>query len=97
MTWTLFNLANNPDIYEKCKSEIDSVLSDINDNEIDSSIISLLTYTELVLKETLRYHQPVPILLRTAIQDNTIIARDGKQIHIKKGTDIRMNLHILHR
>ena len=95
MTWTLYNLVNNPDIYERCQAEIDSVLSD--HDEITSSTISLLTYTEAVLKESLRYHQPVPILQRTAIEDNTLQARDGKRIHIRKGTDIIMNLFVLHR
>ena len=70
MTWTLYNLANNPDVYHRLQAEIDSVLND--NDEITASTISLLTYTEAVLKESLRYHQPVPILLRTAIEDNTI-------------------------
>ena len=95
MTWTLYNLVNNLDVYQRCQAEIDSVLS-VQD-EISSSIISLLTYTEAVLKETLRYHQPVPFILRTAIEDNALQARDGKHIHIKKGTDIVINLFVLHR
>jgi cytochrome P450 len=68
-----------------------------DDNEITASTISLLTYTEAVLKESLWYHQPVPILLREAIEDNTLQARDGKRIHIRKGTGIVINLFILHR
>lgn len=96
MTWTLYNLVNNPDVYQRCQAEVDSVLNDIDD-EITVSTISLLTYTELVIKECLRYHQPVPLLLRTAIEDNTLITRDGKHIDIKKGTDIAIHLHILHR
>ena len=95
MTWTLYNLANHPDIYHRCQTEVDSVL---NDNEdLTVSTISLLTYTEAVLKETLRYHQPVPVLLRKAVENNTIVASDGKHIHIKKGTHISIQLNILHR
>jgi cytochrome P450 len=95
MSWTLYNLANNPDAYHRCQAEVDSLLDD--DESVTASTISLLTYTEAVLKETLRYHQPVPILLRTAVEDNTIVASDGKHIHIKKGTDIAIHLNILHR
>jgi cytochrome P450 len=95
MTWRLYNLVNNPDVYQQCQAEIDSVLND--DDEITVSTISLLTYTEAVLKETLRYHQPVPVLESTAIEDNTLQARDGKRIHIKKGTVISLNLYVLHR
>jgi cytochrome P450 len=91
MTWTLYNLANNPDIYRRLESEIDSVFND--NEEITASTLSLLTYTELVvLKESLRLHQPASLLVRTAIEDNTVIASDGKHIRIKKGTDIFINL-----
>jgi cytochrome P450 len=95
MTWTLYNLANNPDVCRRLELEIDSVLKD--DEEITVSTLSLLIYTEFVLKESLRLHQPVPSLVRTAIEDNTLIASDGKHIHIKKGTDILINLFVLHQ
>ncbi|CAF1157309.1 unnamed protein product [Adineta ricciae] len=94
MAWTLYNLANHPDSYQQCQTEVDSIL--LND-ELNISTISLLTYTEMVLKESLRTHQPVPVMLRTAVEDNTIVASDGKQIHIRKGTDIEINLNVLHR
>ncbi|UJR13280.1 hypothetical protein I4U23_000299 [Adineta vaga] len=96
MAWTLYNLATHPEVYQRCQTEVDSVLSDNND-ELDIPTISLLTYTEMVLKETLRTHQPVPTMLRTAVVDNIIVTSEGKQIHIKKGTDIAINLNILHR
>ena len=95
MSWTLYNLATNPEVYDRCQSEIDSVLRENVD--IDASIISRLTYTEAVLKETLRHYQPVPILDRQANADNTIVTSDGKQIHIKKGTVIVMHIHITHQ
>jgi cytochrome P450 len=95
MVWTLYNLANNPDVCHRLESEIDSVLND--NEEITASTLSLLTYTEAVLKESLRLHQPVPFVLRKAIEDNTLTTSDGKQIHIKKGTDIVVNIYILHQ
>lgn len=95
MTWVLHNIVTNPDVYTQCQAEIDSILKE--NKEITANTVSLLTYTEAVIKETLRYHQPAPVLLRTAIADNTIVASDGKQIHIEKGTDIIINLNIMHR
>ena len=95
MTWTLYNLANNPDVHRQCLAEVDFVLND--EEELIVSGLSLLTYTEVVLKETLRYHQPVGTLLRTAVADNTSIASDGKHIRVCKGSDIMMGLHIVHR
>ncbi len=82
-------------MYYRLEEEIDSVLN--NNTEITASTLSLLTYTELVLKESLRHHQPISALVRTAIEDNTLIASDGKQIHIKKGTDICINFYVLNQ
>lgn len=96
MVWTLYNLSNNPDIVQKLESEVDSVLHD-DDEEITASTLSLLTYTESVLKESLRLHQPVPFIVRKAIEDNTLTASDGKQIHVKKDTDININIYTLHQ
>ncbi|CAF3304080.1 unnamed protein product [Rotaria socialis] len=93
MTWTLHDLVTNPDVYQQCQNEIDSVMSE--NTELTATTLSLLTYTEAVLKETLRYHQPAPVLMRTAIADNTIVASDGKRIRIRKGIDIIMNLNII--
>ncbi len=95
MIWTLYNLANNPDVCHLLESEIDSILND--NEEITASTLSLLTYTESVLKESLRLHQPVPIISRKTIEDNTLTASDGKQIHVKKGTDIMINFYTLHQ
>lgn len=95
MVWTFFNLANNPDVYQRLENEIDSVLNETD--EISISTLSLLTYTEAVLKESLRLHQPVPTIVRKAVEDNTLTASDGKQIHIKKGTDILIDLYGLHQ
>ncbi|CAF1100733.1 unnamed protein product [Rotaria sordida] len=93
--WALYYLVTNPDVYQELQNEVDSVLS--KNQELTVTTVSLLTYTEAVLKETLRYHHPAPLLLRTAMADNTIVASDGKQIRIRKGTDIFIVLNILNR
>ncbi|CAF1301007.1 unnamed protein product [Rotaria sordida] len=94
MTWALYNLAANPEVYQRCLDEVDSVMS--IDNEFNASMLSLLPYTEAVLKETLRLYPPVPLLFRTAVEDNTLVASDGKHIHVKKGTELVLNLYMLH-
>ncbi|CAF3887317.1 unnamed protein product [Rotaria sordida] len=94
MTWTLYNLANNPDICRQLEAEVDSVLNQVD--EITPATLSLLTYTEAVVKESLRLHQPVPAIVRMAVKDNTLVASDGKEIHIKKGTGIFINFYMLH-
>ncbi|CAF4810305.1 unnamed protein product [Rotaria sp. Silwood1] len=94
MAWTLYNLACHPEVYRHCQNEIDSVLN--NEDAIDSSTISLLHYTEAVLKESLRLYPSIPLLPRTAIEDNTLVTHDGKHIRISKGTEVIVNLYMLH-
>ena len=95
MTWILYDLVENSDVYDQCQAEIDTVFNE--NEEITASTLSMLTYTDAVIKETFRYHQPVPVMMRTAIADNTIVASNGKQIKIERGTDIVMNFNILNR
>ena len=93
MIWTLYNLAKNPSVCQRLEAEVDSVLKD--DEEITASTLALLTYTEAVLKESLRLDQPVPFVVRKAVKDNVLVASDGTQIHVKKGTDIMVNIFML--
>lgn len=97
MVWTLANLCRNPDVYHQLESEIDSVLTDDDEEEMSLSKLSLLTYTESVLKESLRLDQPVPFLSRTAIEDNILTTTDGKQIEVKKGSDVMIDIYNLHQ
>lgn len=96
MTWTLFNLTNNADVCHRLENELDTILAD-QQEELDASSLSLLTYTESVLKESLRLHQPIPAVVRTAIEDNTLVASDGQRILVKKGTDVLVNFFGLHQ
>ncbi|CAF1052148.1 unnamed protein product [Rotaria sordida] len=94
MAWTLYNLACHPEVYRRCQNEIDSILN--NEDAIDSSTLSLLNYTEAVLKESLRLYPSIPLLPRTAIKDNILVTSDGKHIRISKGTEVIVNLYTLH-
>ncbi|CAF3839277.1 unnamed protein product [Rotaria sp. Silwood1] len=95
MTWALHDLVTNPDVYEQCQNEINTIFNE--HKEFETTMLSHLKYTEAVLKETLRYHPPVTLVARTATADNTIVASDGKQIHIKKGIDVILDINIISR
>ncbi|CAF2094581.1 unnamed protein product [Rotaria magnacalcarata] len=74
----LYNLASNSDFYRRVEAEVALVLND--DEEITSSTLPLLSYTEVVLKEALRIHQPVPAIVRTAAKDNTLVGSAGQKL-----------------
>jgi cytochrome P450 len=94
MTWTIYCLTQYPDVLINLQKEIGSVLNGQPPN-IES--LSRLVYTEAVLKESLRLYPPVPNILRRCIYDNTIVADDGKEIFVPKGTEIFMNFYTIHR
>ncbi|CAF1524564.1 unnamed protein product, partial [Didymodactylos carnosus] len=93
MTWTIYCLTQNPEILLKLQNEIDSVL---NGRPPTSETLSSLIYTEAVLKESLRVYSPVPNLLRKCVNENTVVADDGKQIFIRKDTEILLDFYTLH-
>ncbi|CAF1546711.1 unnamed protein product [Didymodactylos carnosus] len=93
MTWTLYVLAQHPKILLTLQKEIDSIL---RGQPPSADTLSQLIYTEAVLKESLRLYSPVPNITRMAVKDNTIVAQDGKEIFIRRGTDVFLDLYTLH-
>ncbi|XP_044958024.1 cytochrome P450 CYP73A100-like [Hordeum vulgare subsp. vulgare] len=59
--WALAEVVNHPDVQRKVRGEIRDVLGD--DEPITESNISKLPYLQAVIKETLRLHSPIPLLV----------------------------------
>ncbi|KAM0912820.1 hypothetical protein ACQ4PT_012558 [Festuca glaucescens] len=59
--WALAEVVNHPDVQRKVRCEIKDVLGD--DEPITESNISRLPYLQAVIKETLRLHCPIPLLV----------------------------------
>ncbi len=67
-TWCLFSLAEHPDIQRKLREELLTMPTD--SPTMDE--IMLLPYLEMVVKEVMRYHSPVPMTNRVATKDDLI-------------------------
>lgn len=65
LTWTLYLLAQHPEIIEKLTDEIDRVLGDRPATMAD---LRQLPYTEMVLKEGMRLYPPAWILTRLVME-----------------------------
>lgn len=68
MTWCLYALTQSPDVQDKLRQELLSVDTDIP--TMDQLVA--LPYLEMVVRETLRLHAPVPFTTRQAVQDDVI-------------------------
>nr|AQY76215.1 cytochrome P450 [Thapsia garganica] len=59
--WAMSELAKSPRVMRKVQAEIREIIG--NKSQVDESEIEKLKYFKMVVKETLRLHPPVPLLL----------------------------------
>lgn len=84
MMFALYELALNPDIQEKLRTEIDTVYGK-HEGRLTYEAIKDMVYLDQVINETLRKYPPVPALQRVA-QDNYKVA--NSKLVIEKGTTV---------
>ncbi|KZS89245.1 cytochrome P450 [Sistotremastrum niveocremeum HHB9708] len=100
ITWTLWELSKAPKIQSKLRDEIRYFVNEASSRGLDQippEDYEKMTYTTAVLKETLRYHNVVPMVSREAAKDcviplsKPITATTGEvltQIPVKKGIKV---------
>ncbi|KAJ8913651.1 hypothetical protein NQ315_007368 [Exocentrus adspersus] len=92
MTFALFELATRPDIQDKMREEIRTVLAK-HDDKINYDSMNELVYMKRVIDETLRKHSPVALLSRKAVADYKV---PGEDLVIEKGTGVFIPVTGLH-
>ncbi|CBI29911.3 unnamed protein product, partial [Vitis vinifera] len=88
--WALAELINNPNIMEKARQEIDSVVG--KNKLVEESDIANLPYLQAIVKETLRLHPTGPLIVRESSEDCTIGGYD-----IPAGTRLFVNVWAIGR
>lgn len=68
MSYTLYEMAMNPDIQKRVQEEVDSVLK-ASKGEITDEVINNLVYLEQCLMETVRLHCPVWQLSKLSLKE----------------------------
>ncbi|KAL5858961.1 hypothetical protein ACOSQ4_000257 [Xanthoceras sorbifolium] len=68
--WALAELINHPNVMEKARKEIDSVIGKCR--IVEESDIANLPYLQAIVKEILRLHPAGPLLVRESAEDCTI-------------------------
>ena len=88
LTWTLYLLAQHPDVYQKVRQEVESVLQGRRATAAD---LVHLPYCLQVFKETLRLYPPAYIILREALHD---VEMDGYLI--PQGANVLIPVYVFH-
>jgi cytochrome P450 len=96
LTWAIIELIQQPELLKQVQEEIDSVLGDKTEPTYED--IEKLELVRLVVAETLRMY-PVPtVLIRRALDEDTLPAGGtGVEVKVKRGVDLMLNTYAMHR
>ncbi|KAI8964912.1 cytochrome P450 [Daldinia sp. FL1419] len=90
LSWSLYVLAINPDVQDRLRSEINSLLKTYREPDYD--LISSLPYLHNFVREILRVYPPSYMAQREATRDLVI-----EGVFIPKGTQIDLNIPLVHQ
>lgn len=85
MVWAIHALCQNPSYQTRLRNEIHANLPSIDDGStpVTDKVLERLPFLHAVCQEVLRVHSPVPLTLREAATDTSILDQ-----HVPKGTRI---------
>ncbi|CAD7079504.1 unnamed protein product [Hermetia illucens] len=92
MTYSLYELALNPDIQEKARQEIKDILEK-HEGKLTYEAVQEMTYIDQLITEALRKYPPVVFLRRKAARDYKI---PNTKIIIEKGQEIMIPAYCIH-
>ena len=84
MTWAMYLLCQNPEIQTKLRQEIRAHLPSVDsEDQMTAQVLESCPYLHAVCNEVLRLYAPVPVTLREAKSDTSILG-----LPVPKGTTI---------
>jgi cytochrome P450 len=89
LTYALHLLGRHPDAQRRVRAEVAAVAGD---GEVTPQHVAALTYTTMVLKETMRLYPSAPLLGRRAVEDDEICG-----YRIPAGADVVVAPWVVHR
>lgn len=93
MDWLMAEMLRHPKILEKLQTEIRQVLADQGKTQVTEEDLPNLSYLKAVIKETLRLHPPLPLLLpHESTQDDVVMGYD-----VPAGTQALINFWAIGR
>ena len=95
LSFLCFQLACHPEIQEKVRQEVNTVLSK-NNGELDFESLKDLTYMEQVFNETFRMDPAVPVLSKVCTKECQLKGSDGLSCQVKPGDIAVVSLYGFH-
>ncbi|KAF5782794.1 putative premnaspirodiene oxygenase [Helianthus annuus] len=71
--WAMTELLRNPDMMKKAQTEIRQVIGEKANPILEETDLPKLNYLKMVVKETLRFHAPLPLLLPRESMERCVI------------------------
>ncbi|MDZ7911932.1 MAG: cytochrome P450 [Rhodococcus sp. (in: high G+C Gram-positive bacteria)] len=88
LSWFWYLMALNPAARERMLAEVDAVLGD---RRIAVEDLARLPWTTACVQESQRYYSAVPMVVRTAIEDDVVAGH-----HVRKGTTVFIPINVVH-
>ncbi|XP_041766572.1 cytochrome P450 6a2-like isoform X3 [Anopheles merus] len=92
LSFALFELANNPDIQQRVRTEVLEKLQ-LHDGKITYDALKEMTYLDQVINETLRMYPPVPQLIRVTTQPYQV---EGANVTLEPDTMLMIPIYAIH-
>ena len=89
--FAMAEIINQPEIMKKAQKELDAIVG--KDNIVEESHILKLPYLQAVMKETLRLHPTLPLLVPHSPSQTCVVGGYS----IPKGTGVFVNVWAIHR
>ena len=103
LTWATYELLSHPEIAEKVREEHDRVFGDIDLSAASATVsaeaVKQLKWAPAVLREAMRLHGVVPLVMRIASKDDVIPAAEtgiGRDVRVPKGCTIMVGIDGVH-
>lgn len=104
LSFLFYELARNPDIFNKLRSEIDLHFGSGESTDLDKISFESMkrcSYLKYCINETLRLHPPVTRNMRAALVNTTLPKGGGEfgedAVFVPKGTKVAFNIYKCHR
>lgn len=95
LTWALFEVAQQPELLQKVREEIEAVVGDRTPTFEDIPKLQLI---RLIIAESLRMYPEPPLLIRRALVDDELPAGNaGFKTKVQRGADVFIAVYSLHR